>query len=379
MNINRTIKLLLNISPEPFQETAKLYTKAYNDICSLGFKNSICNGITLHHLTYPDIKKYLPSQLAISSRCKAAESLKSVRELRKKKKTISCPQSSHMSIRYDMRSYTISLNKGEVSLLTTNGRDKTTFNLPEYCKQYIDWKTCSADLIISKSKKVYLHVVLFKQIEDPIFNGKIVGVDRGVKRLAVTSNNQFFSGGHIKQISKRYSDLRGKLQSVGSKSAKRHLRAIGSKENRFRKDVNHCVSKQIVSNLEAGNIIVLEDLTNIRTTTKHRKAQRKEFHKWNFYELEQFIKYKAEWKRCFVEYVSPAYTSQRCSVCGHIEKSNRKNQSQFVCKSCGFQLNADLNASRNIRNKYQDSKGYLDRVAINQPIVADLLGALPPD
>jgi len=371
MNINRTIKIKLNIDAKPFLETAKLYTKAYNYISKLGYERNICNGITLHHLTYPDIKKYLPSQLAISARSKAAESLKSVRELKKLKKKTSCPYSSHLDIRYDMRSYTISLIKKEVSLLTINGRIKTTFNIPSYYKQYINWKTCSADLVISLSKKVYLHITMFKQIDDPIPNGKAIGIDRGIKKLAVTSNNKFFGGGTIKHISHKYSTLRSKLQSKGTKSAKRHLCKMSSKENRFRKDINHCISKKIVSKLEVGTTIVLENLKNIRTTTKHRKKQRGEFHKWNFYQLEQFIKYKTEANGCFVKYINPAYTSQKCSKCGYTSKKNRKNQSRFKCVSCDFQLNADLNASRNILNKFQNSIRYSERAAISQPIVSN--------
>jgi putative transposase len=48
-------------------------------------------------------------------------------------------------------------------------------------------------------------------------------------------------------------------------------------------------------------------------------------------------------------YVNPAYTSQTCSRCGHIHPGNRKSQAEFVCLSCGFTANADLNAAINIK------------------------------
>ncbi|MBT2459045.1 zinc ribbon domain-containing protein, partial [Streptomyces sp. ISL-86] len=47
-------------------------------------------------------------------------------------------------------------------------------------------------------------------------------------------------------------------------------------------------------------------------------------------------------------HVDPAYTSQECSECHHIEKANRATQARFACRSCGFVDHADLNASRNI-------------------------------
>jgi len=49
-----------------------------------------------------------------------------------------------------------------------------------------------------------------------------------------------------------------------------------------------------------------------------------------------------------VEKVSPAFTSQRCSACGHIAAESRKRQALFACAACNFTLNADVNAARNI-------------------------------
>lgn len=47
-------------------------------------------------------------------------------------------------------------------------------------------------------------------------------------------------------------------------------------------------------------------------------------------------------------YVDPAYTSQQCSECGHIDRKNRVDQATFACRSCGALIHADDNASRNI-------------------------------
>jgi transposase len=49
-----------------------------------------------------------------------------------------------------------------------------------------------------------------------------------------------------------------------------------------------------------------------------------------------------------VEKVNPAYTSQRCSACGHVDAKSRESQARFVCMACGFTCNADVNAARNI-------------------------------
>lgn len=120
--------------------------------------------------------------------------------------------------------------------------------------------------------------------------------------------------------------------------------------------------------MKKGTTIVLEKLAGIRGgSIKLRKPQRKEINKWNFFQFEQFLTYKASSHGCNVVYVDARYTSQRCSKCGHICKGNRRCQSLFKCRNCGFQLNADLNSSRNIVLKYLDASGYPDRAIVNLP------------
>ena len=65
-----------------------------------------------------------------------------------------------------------------------------------------------------------------------------------------------------------------------------------------------------------------------------------------FYQLQQYIQYKARLSGIKVEYIDPKYTSQRCSKCGQIKKSNR-NGNLYTCR-CGNQIHSDLNAARNI-------------------------------
>ena len=60
------------------------------------------------------------------------------------------------------------------------------------------------------------------------------------------------------------------------------------------------------------------------------------------------IKYKADRVGIKVRYVNPAYTSQTCSRCGHIDKNNRQTQEKFICTNCDYEINADHNASINI-------------------------------
>lgn len=87
---------------------------------------------------------------------------------------------------------------------------------------------------------------------------------------------------------------------------------------------------------------------------------------WSYGELLTLLTYKAENIGKRVVQVNPSYTSQKCSKCGHIDRNNRKGL-RFKCKQCGFELNADLNAARNIG---QLGMSELIRLSVNQPIVA---------
>jgi putative transposase len=105
---------------------------------------------------------------------------------------------------------------------------------------------------------------------------------------------------------------------------------------------------------------VLENLKDIREDSQmgrgkagsKKRENKRRMHSWSFAQLYGFVSYKAAWKGVSVVKVDPRHTSQTCSRCGHQHRSNRRSQSLFLCRNCGYQLNADLNASVNIREKY---------------------------
>jgi IS605 OrfB family transposase len=148
----------------------------------------------------------------------------------------------------------------------------------------------------------------------------------------------------------RHQRMRKELQSKGTKSTRRKLKALKGKQRRFQADVNHQISKRLVATaVRTKRGIALEDLMGIRARTrvkgKQRRAQRSN---WSFAQLRTFIEYKAKMAGIPVKVVDPAYTSQRCAVCGHIEKRNRRSQGEFLCCACGHTAHADVNAAQNI-------------------------------
>lgn len=346
MRLTRTIRLPISATPDDVLPSLNAYTKAFNLVCQVGWADSDSNGISLHHKTYTACKALgLPSQLACSARVKATEALLSVKARIKKGKRASCPKSRLCPIRLDMRSYNIWFAENRVTIRLADKRSEFKFKVPKYYEPFASWRQKSADLVV-KDDKVFLHMVVENDTPDPVQTGKVVGVDVGIKRTAVTSQNRFFGGGILSHAALKYRNTRRQLQRKGH-SGKRHLAKLHGRENRFVGDMLHCVSKQIVAGLRPGDVLAMEDLDGIRDS-RLRKKSRTMLNAWAFGRLQFMLRYKAEAKGCLVVEVDPKHTSQRCSKCGHVEKGNRKHQSLFECKKCHFTLNADLNGSRNI-------------------------------
>lgn len=365
-------------------ETIQQYTECFNAVAAYGWEHGEKNGVQLHKATYYPLRAaypHLPAQLVVSARAKATEAVKSALTWKIKRekefpkrvakalarskpaptfKPVRCPQSDICSIRYDQRSYTF--HGDHVSLATVAGRQILELRLYPYAKrllaQSIEYD--SADLIFRKGR-FWLHVVVTLPDVEFVSSREVVGVDFGITRPAVASNNRFFGKRSWKATERRYFRLKRALQSKGSDSAKRHLKKLSHKVSRFRLDCDHVVSRQLVQSVSPGTTIVIENLMEIRNNTKQNgKRQRRAMHQWSFNRLRDLLVYKAEECGCAVVAVDPHHTSQCCSRCGYVHRSNRRSQSRFKCRNCGFELNADLNGSRNIAVKYLASVGIAD-------------------
>jgi len=177
-----------------------------------------------------------------------------------------------------------------------------------------------------------------------------LGIDLGIINIATDSDGNIRSGDKIEKIRSKLTKRRARLQRCGTKAAKRRLRKISGKEARFRRHVNHNISKELVLLAEGTDRgIALEELTHIRDRVTVGRKQRARLHSWSFAQLRGFISYKAKRKGVPVVFVDPRNTSKGCSKCGNIDNRNRPNQATFICTSCGHTSHADLNAARNIR------------------------------
>lgn len=187
----------------------------------------------------------------------------------------------------------------------------------------------------------------------------IVGVDLGIRMLTTSydgDNTVFQRGGEVKTIRGRYKTLRARLQKRGTRSARKHLKAIGRRENRWMTDINHQVSKALVDRYGPDTMFVLENLSGIRNATERvRVKDRYTQVSWAFSQLRRMIEYKAQRNGQTVVAVDPRYTSQTCPKCGLVLKQNRdKRLHLYACRNCGYRSNDDRVAAMNLRHKGYD-------------------------
>jgi len=368
MTVIRTLTFKLRL-PEGGRvaliSTMKAYTAAFNESSKWGFENHTYNKFRNHTATYGHVRESvpdLPSSLVQCARDSACDALKVVKCKR-------LPERIPLAaMRYNQRVITVNLIHGIATIASVNGRIKSGFTISDHCKKYLHGVIKSSTVSYRKqSRQCFLHVQMEfpspELVTEPLTT---LGIDRGIVNIAVCSDNIFFNSKPVKNVRSKYAHLRSQLQSKGTRSAKRKLRVITGRERRFVTDVNHCISKQIVNS--GYTVFALENLSKIRVQKRRSREFNRKLNNWSFYQLEQFIRYKAEELGKHVILVDARYTSQKCSVCGHTYRGNR-NGSSFRCRKCGFQLHADLNAARNIARA---GISCLSRLSVNQPNVACL-------
>src|SRR5262249_2285972 len=142
-----------------------------------------------------------------------------------------------------------------------------------------------------------------------------------------------------------------RAQRTKTKGGRKRLKRLGGKEARFRRHENHTISKALVALAQdTGRGLALEHLTHIRSRTTVRKRHRARHSGWAFHQLRSFVEYKAKLAGVPVVTLDPRNSSRTCNACGHCEKGNRPDRDTFRCLHCSYSTNADLNASRNLRD-----------------------------
>lgn len=364
MQLSETIKLYMT------REQKSLIVMAMNEY--INTVNSLVsvatNGTSISKYTTADVNANLPS--ALTNQCiRDAKSIvnkynKNCRKISAKNKKL-FKQKSNITIKeptvpvlkrpccyVNNQNFKINDNHIEFPVLI-NGKSKRISiraSMTDNQKQIFANAKLGTMRIVYKGNKIVVQIVY--EVAEPEYtdDGNVMGVDLGIKCPAVSYTSdgsvKFYGNGRKNKYMRRhYKYLRKKLGKAKKPDA---IKRINNKEQRIIKDIDHKISHDIVETAVVHNVkvIKLECLANIRSTTRTSRKNNHSLHTWSFYRLAQFIEYKAKLAGIKVEYVNPAYTSQRCPVCGDVHHASDR---KYTC-SCGFHIHRDLLGAINICN-----------------------------
>jgi putative transposase len=198
-----------------------------------------------------------------------------------------------------------------------------------------------------------LSISYAKEVE-PIQPRGLIAIDRNLDNLTIAdSDGQMKKQNLAKatEIKAMYREIRSHMRRNDTRIRQHVTGKYGRKEREKVRQILHHASKQIVMHAKEKKFgVVMENLTGIRKLYGKGNGQgrtyRGRMNSWSYAELQRQIEYKARWEGIPVIYVNPYGTSVKCSICGSRMKPEENRQ--LKCRSCGFTVDRDVNAARNI-------------------------------
>ena len=318
------------------------------------------NQIAVQSLIYKEAREYsgLSAQMTIHAIRRVCANRKTAKQQNRPVKGF-----TPTSATYDSRTFTFKEKDWTVSLTMLKGREKFPLHIGNYQRHLLTGRNFkSAVLAKRKDGSYYLQIQLESEPPEPEKTEKVLGVDLGRTDICVTSDGEKFSGKPITQVRDKYARVRTSLQkkaSKGTRSTRRRARQIlqrlSGRERRFQAQVNHTISCRLTQYAKhSKQTIALEDLTGIRERTNQQprsKTERRRSNSWAFFQLRQFLSYKAVKFGVNLVFVDPRYTSQTCNKCLHIHPvrgESYRHGKRFRCGHCGWSGDSDENGAKNI-------------------------------
>ena len=203
------------------------------------------------------------------------------------------------------------------------------FNWTKHTNKFRDggWELSKFIRLGYNKKGLFVDLMFEKERPKLREDGEVMGIDSGLNSMLVTSDNQFIGEG-LKETIKR-----------GGKRRKSWHHYIETEANRFLKQLN----------LDGIKLISLENLKNVKRGKrgKFSRNMNRLLSFWLYAKVGKRLRQICEERGIRINLKNPWKTSQRCSVCGNIDRRNRRGD-RFLCLRCGYTTNADYNASKNL-------------------------------
>lgn len=358
-----TIVCKINLTPEQvakIEATLQAFADACNYINEV-VEPKITHNVTIQNQVYREVRERfgLASNLAIRAINRVSSNRKTAKRMNKPVKKF-LPTSAD----YDARIFSFREKDWSVSLTLVGGRERFLVDVGSYQKGKLSGFSPTSATLVKHQNGTYSVNIQVKNDAPSLQKSQgVIGVDLGRRDVAATREGESFSGEQITKVRDKYSRARASLQkkaSEGTRSTRRRcrqtLKRLSGRERRFQSWVNHNVTKHIVGRAKLNQCsIAIEDLTGIRERTNQQprnKTERRRSNSWAFYQLRQFLFYKALGSGVEIVLVNPAYTSQSCHKCLHVHPVKGKsyrNGKTFNCGHCHWKGDADFNGANVIR------------------------------
>lgn len=326
-------------------------------------KNSIVDLHSNFYTKFRESQPQIPSQVVIRAE---QEVLVNYRTIKSNKHKITEPVlKKNLSMQLDARIF--SMVKGFLSIISSKGRVKCKFELYPKLEELLAKYKFGNPRIFEKDGDIWIS--LYFKAPDLVSQNKLAcGIDLGIKNFAATSEGKLFRDKKFNAEKRRLRFLRRKLQSCGTKSAKRHLKKLRRKERNKNTNFTHCLANAILNSTKADTL-VLENLKSLKVK-KHKFQNKNRISQVPFFQLRQFLAYKAALQGKIVILACPSYTSQIDNRTN--KRDGERKGSRYIGKD-GKLLHSDVNAACNIalRSKLpcSISNYFAWQAVVTQPIV----------
>jgi len=355
MATQRTLRIdVTNLLPDKDKASIRLTcqesAKVFEFFAKLSVEHRTTSYKTLHKYGYEEAKKLsptLPTALLQQTARQALFCVKSFNTQHKKRKWEYPGTKKKAS--YPLNKLSLNRRGDLTTFSTCKGRVSLLLIIPDWFKNRYTNLKLQAGFISVVRGRFYLSLTFMVDDIEPTKGQDSIGMDRGLYNVVALSDGTIIPSKHIHAVKRRYAYTRKTCQAKGTRASRKRMKARSGREKRFMADVNHCISKMLAARLDVL-VYILEDLTGIRDK-KHGKKMNRWLSNWAFFQFQTFLAYKCARNGMYVYFVDPRYTSQTCSACGKRDKNARK-KGIYKCKRCGHIEHADINAAKNIRDKF---------------------------
>ncbi|MEM4134635.1 MAG: transposase [Candidatus Micrarchaeia archaeon] len=270
------------------------------------------------------------SQLAYKQ---AKEIVKSQRKKSKRKRKM--PRFKNIIVNLDCRFFTLSefqgkhfdwaikFNSGVPSIIVP-------FNNTKHSLKFLNsgWALSKSIRIGLKKKRLFIDLIFEKEKPPYRKEGKTIGIDTGLRALIATSEGQVLG-----------TELKEKIEKTG-KRRKRFHKFIATEIDRIVKQID----------LSDVKVVCVENLKKVKHNKRGKFSRKinRFLSFWHYARVLQRIRQRCEEEGIRLEFKSPYKTSQRCPLCGNIDRKNRRTD-RFRCTSCGFEKHADIVGAMNLK------------------------------